>query len=205
MRDEQTGSFWQQVSGIAISGPLAGAQLDLVRSDELTSKLWLQESPDALVLAPVGKYASKYEKAGWEKTVAKLRTVVSVTPKTLAAREIVFGIKTPNASRAFPQSLVLAQAPLLDTVGGEPIVFFVGSDGMSVRAFSREINGDNLEFFKMPNGSITDRQTQSIWNFEGCATTGTLKGNCLRVLTALKDYWFDWQNYHPGSTIYQRR
>jgi hypothetical protein len=36
MRDEQTGTFWQQISGRAISGPLAGRSLQLIPSDELT-------------------------------------------------------------------------------------------------------------------------------------------------------------------------
>jgi hypothetical protein len=40
MRDEQTGTYWQQISGAAVSGPLAGRQLTLVPSDELTWALW---------------------------------------------------------------------------------------------------------------------------------------------------------------------
>jgi len=36
MRDEETGTYWQQISGAAISGPLKGRQLTLVHSDELT-------------------------------------------------------------------------------------------------------------------------------------------------------------------------
>ncbi len=36
MRDDQTGTFWQQISGRAISGPLAGLQLEPVYSDEVT-------------------------------------------------------------------------------------------------------------------------------------------------------------------------
>ena len=49
MRDEETGSFWQQISGKAISGPLAGRQLELSHSDELTFGLWKQENPRGTV------------------------------------------------------------------------------------------------------------------------------------------------------------
>ena len=205
MRDEQTGSFWQQVSGLAISGPLQGEHLELVSSDELTVKLWLRESPHAEVLAPVGKYAAKYEKADWEQSVGKLRTVVSVTPHSLPEREIIFGIADGNDARAYPQSMVLAQAPLIDEVGKDPIVFFVGNDKASVRVFSRRVNGKAAEFFKTPEGSTIDSDTQSSWNFQGCSESGTLKGTCLKQITALKDYWFDWQNYHPGTTIYRHK
>ena len=30
------------------------------------------------------------------------------------------------------------------------------------------------------------------------------KGKCLARVPALKDYWFDWRNYHPDTTIYKR-
>ena len=36
MRDDQTGSYWQQVSGIAIAGPLKGRALKLIPADEVT-------------------------------------------------------------------------------------------------------------------------------------------------------------------------
>jgi hypothetical protein len=40
MRDEETGTYWQQISGAAVSGPLRGSQLPLIHSDELTLGLW---------------------------------------------------------------------------------------------------------------------------------------------------------------------
>jgi len=36
MRDKETGTWWQQITGKAIYGPLKGASLDLVPYDELT-------------------------------------------------------------------------------------------------------------------------------------------------------------------------
>jgi hypothetical protein len=30
-----------------------------------------------------------------------------------------------------------------------------------------------------------------------------MKGQCLTRVDALKDYWFDWQNYHPHSGFYR--
>ena len=43
MRDDQTGSYWQQITGAAVSGPLAGRRLTLVSSDELSFGLWAAE------------------------------------------------------------------------------------------------------------------------------------------------------------------
>ena len=29
------------------------------------------------------------------------------------------------------------------------------------------------------------------------------QGKCLDRVPALKDYWFDWRNYHPDTSIYK--
>jgi hypothetical protein len=52
--------------------------------------------------------------------------------------------------------------------------------------------------------SLLDATTASEWNFQGCAISGPAQGKCLDRLPVLKDYWFDWRNYHPDTTIYKR-
>jgi len=60
MRDDQTGSYWQQITGEAVSGPLRGRRLTLVASDELSFGLWAAEvfaligSPQKLLLVELG-------------------------------------------------------------------------------------------------------------------------------------------------------
>ena len=51
---------------------------------------------------------------------------------------------------------------------------------------------------------LLDTATASEWNFQGCAISGPSRGKCLDRVPALKDYWFDWRNYHPDTTIYKR-
>ena len=43
MKDEETGSWWQQVTGEAIFGPLKGKHLKPVYMDELTFATWKRE------------------------------------------------------------------------------------------------------------------------------------------------------------------
>jgi hypothetical protein len=51
---------------------------------------------------------------------------------------------------------------------------------------------------------LVDTTSASEWNFQGCAISGPSLGKCLERVPALKDYWFDWRNYHPDTTIYKR-
>jgi len=52
--------------------------------------------------------------------------------------------------------------------------------------------------------ALIDSATVSEWNFAGCAISGPSMGKCLQALPLLKDYWFDWRNYHPRTSIYRR-
>jgi len=52
--------------------------------------------------------------------------------------------------------------------------------------------------------ALLDTTTASEWDFQGCAISGASQGKCLERVPALKDYWFDWRNYHPDTTIYKR-
>ena len=210
MRDEETGSYWQQVTGAAIAGPCKGEQLTLVPQDELSFGLWKKEQPNGTVLAPLPRYTAKYEKATWENDVAKLPTVIHGTKGTLADRETIFGVVSNGAAQAYPMSKLTAQSPvLLDVLGGRPIMLVLGPDGKSVRVFSRQIAGREPEFYghSVANTSdswtLVDDTTLSGWNFDGCAVSGEMKGQCLTRIDALKDYWFDWQHYHPHSGIYR--
>ena len=85
----------------------------------------------------------------------------------------------------------------------------LGPDGKSVRVFSRQIAGRVLEFYghTAANPSdpwtLVDDATVSNWTFDGCAISGEMNGQCLTRIYFLKDYWFDWQHYHPQSGIFQ--
>jgi Protein of unknown function (DUF3179) len=139
MRDEETGSYWQQVTGMAIAGPLKGKQLTLVPQDELTFGLWKTGDPNGTVLAPLSRYASKYEKATWEAEYAKLPTVIHGTKGTLADRETIIGVVRIGTAQAYPLSKLTVQSSvLLDSVGGEPIMVVLGPDGKSVRVFPQD-------------------------------------------------------------------
>ena len=74
MRDEETGSWWQQVTGEAIQGPLKGQRLLPVFHDELTFGLWKREKPEGRVLRPNEQtaQAGKYVPANWEERMVKV-------------------------------------------------------------------------------------------------------------------------------------
>jgi hypothetical protein len=268
MRDKETGTWWQQITGKAISGPLQGASLELVLSDELTFGEWKSEVSDAPVVAEVLKEVPKYAKeydSNWEPGVAKLPVVISFPGTELKSRDVVVGLEIDGPGRAYPWDALVKESPVVDRVHGTPLLVAVGPDGKSFRVFISRIDGKDAEFFlkgepggasdvkiessvksegdpkeetksqpKPATPSVTsgasspasasattpatpsvaapatpkpwlllDTTTASEWNFQGCAVSGPSQGKCLDRIPALKDYWFDWRNYHPDTTIYK--
>jgi Protein of unknown function (DUF3179) len=209
MRDQETGSWWQQITGKAIYGPLQGAALEPVLSDELTFGEWRSESPSGQVLAPVAKYTKEYD-SNWEPDVAKLPVVISFPGTELKSRDVVVGLTVNGAARAYPWETFAKQSPVLDRVNGTPLLLVLGPDGKSFRVFVSRIDDRDAEFFLQADAgsdgkqwALLDATTASQWNFQGCATSGSSQGKCLDRIPALKDYWFDWRNYHPDTTIYK--
>jgi hypothetical protein len=206
MRDQETGSFWQQVSGKCVSGPLRGQGLELARNEELSFGLWRQESPHGSVLAPDPKFVRMYATPDWESQIQKLPTVFAASKTELPLREIVLGIEIDGMARAYPFSSLQRETLAQDSLAGTPLFLAVGPDQESVRAFVRRIpeDGREMEFYKMdgPQWAMMDSTTASLWDFRGCAVSGTARGKCLEQLPLLKDYWFDWREYHPDTTIF---
>src|SRR5579884_2064465 len=101
MRDDQTGTYWQQISGRAISGPLMGSQLRLIHSDELTLGLWRAEQPHGTVLKDVAAYTSQYAPEDWDVKMKKTPTVLSYPGQGLAARDLMLGVHAGGSARAY--------------------------------------------------------------------------------------------------------
>lgn len=214
MRDDETGTWWQQVTGKALHGPLQGRQLKPVFHDELSFAIWKKERPDGRVLKPderIAALGNRYE-VDWEPQVARMRVVEGTdVDKRLPPRTLVVGIEIDGKSTAYPLPALQKQSPIIDTIGSVPIVVVLGEDGRSVRAFERTIDGSKLEIFRKTDGpentgqapfQLLDAETNSTWNFEGKAISGPLAGRQLKKVFVLEDYWFDWRLYHPNTSIY---
>ena len=258
MRDKETGTWWQQITGKAIYGPLKGAALTLVLSDELSYGEWKAEVSDGRVLAPVPKYVKEYD-SKWEPEVAKYPVPFKFPGTALQPRDVIVGLELEGPGRAYPWETLVKESPVVDRVNGTPLLIAVGPDGKSFRVFVSRIDGKDAEFFlkadaeplpaavsnaetpaagaaasgdgksgeAKPTDSksgdaktnaspaatppppakpwiMLDTATASEWNFQGCAISGPALGKCLDRVPALKDYWFDWRNYHPQTTLYKR-
>ena len=206
MQDEETGSWWQQVTGEAIQGPLKGSRLKAVFHDELTFSMWKHERPAGQVLRPDDSAPWKEFSEDWETKTARMPVVTRAAPDDpLQPRDLVIGLKVNGAAKAYPLAALQAQNPIVDTLGGVPIVIVLGDDRASVRAFERQVDGRALELFMKAGVApqLVDAETGSAWDFTGRSQAGPLAGRQLQKIPLLKDYWFDWKLYNPQTAVYR--
>lgn len=206
MQDEETGTWWQQVTGEAILGPLGGKHLQLVPFDEVSAGIWKREHPSSLVLLPDEDYRSRYLTADWEEKMEKLPTAAPRDPNDpLTPRALIVGIAVDHQAKAYPMTELVKQNPVVDRVGSRALLLVLGSDGKSVRCFDRSLDREPLDLFLKPGSNplvLVDAQTGSQWDFSGRAIGGPLAGRRLSPIQTIKDYWFDWKHYHPQTQIF---
>jgi hypothetical protein len=206
MQDDQTGSWWQQVTGEALHGPLKGRRLELVFHDEISFADWQRENPRGRVLKPDDSAPWRRFSENWEEGTARLPVVTPVgKDDPLKPRELVVGVRLAGRAKAYPLPALQKQSPVEDVVGGVPVILVVGEDGRSVRAFDRRLGGREIHLFTKPGATplrLVDAETGSEWTFAGEAVTGPLQGKKLGKVFVLKDYWFDWKAYNPRTEVY---
>ena len=106
MRDEQTGSWWQQVTGRAIAGPLKGKQLTLVPHDEVAFGTWKADHPSGRVLKPDADRRSarrlRITRLGAAHGEDARRHHTADSDRRSPPRTLVVGVTVHGRSKAYP-------------------------------------------------------------------------------------------------------
>ena len=203
LRDQETGSIWQQSSGESIFGHFRGQHLELVSSSELSFAAWRAENPNGQVLRPDPSTANLYDPPDWEQHVTRTHVVFDTSASGIDPHELMFALDVNNHPRVYPVRTLLSVGLIQEKLAGGGILLVVGSDNASIRAF----NPGALTFVRNPSSGdttlMTDNDSGSLWNFSGCAVAGKFTGHCLPILDGHKTFWFDWLNQHRDTTVYR--
>ncbi len=203
MYDRETNSFWSQLLGEAVEGPLTGTRLEYLPSVMTTWEAWRAMHPDTIALekgffGPRDPYAGYYlsEDAG----------VIGSTyfDDRLGTKEFVIGVEHLGDAVAYPFSVLNDQPAINHTVGGLPVlVVFERSSGTGV-VWERTLpDGQVLEFVSQRGTVLRDLQTGTLWNgLTGQAVEGSLAGQTLVPVKSTQSFWFGWVDFHPDTRLY---
>ena len=215
MYDHQTGSYWFQVAGEAVVGTLTGSRLGLLPSSTMPWKQWQELHPDTLLITGVeggrlenlfvgAAYGNGFD-SGYQDRINNEQFAFPVDEDKLDGRlsagEIVLTVEIGEAVTAFPLGII-GDGAVNAEVGGEPVVVFIESGGLSVAALSRVLDGQTFSFEYSNDGEITDRETGSAWDFAGRAVDGSLAGRRLDRVGSRRAFWFSVAISFPGIKIH---
>ncbi len=219
MWDSATETLWQQITGEAIVGDLAGAQLELLPSAIIGWDEFRTSFPDGRVLSRQTGFERRYginPYVGYSSSSRPFLFDGDIDDR-FPALERVVGVTVGDADKAFPFSVISGPRVVNDTVGGVPVVIFWGSDtadaldtldiaeGRAVGtgiAFDRRVGTDVLTFTANGDDTFTDAETGSTWSLLGRATDGPLAGEQLDTVVHRNDFWFAWAAFNMGDPVY---
>jgi len=220
MWDRQTESWWQQFTGNAIVGRLAGQKLTLLASSIIAWSDFKAANPKGKVLSRNTGYVRRYGDnpyVGYDRIDNPPFLFDGELDGRLLPKERVVAVTIGDADAAFPFSVLRKERIVNYRLNGqEMVVFFkpgtrsalgarsiadakdVGATGV----FDPNLDGTRLSFRVDGNNNFVDRETGSVWNILGESTEGRLAGKRLTPIVHANHFWFAWGAFKPDTKIY---
>ncbi len=222
MWDRQTESLWQQITGEAIVGELAGAELDFVPSPIVAWSDFRAQFPNGQVLSrDQGIYpAELYDRQPYAGYDSSTRPFLfrGEPDDRYPAMERVVAVRIDGTNKAYPFSEISDKRAVNDDVAGTPILVVFGADdtasvldsgdvttGRAVGvglAFERTVDGQVLTFESQGEDRFADQETGSEWDLFGNAVSGPLAGEQLTPVINTNELWFAWAAFNEGAAVY---
>jgi len=220
MWDRQTQSWWQQLTGKALVGNLAGGQLNQVPAQIISLQEFGDRWPKGLVLSQPTDEERPYGNnpyAGYD-TETDIPAFYEGSPDPrLPPVERVVDVCFNGRCRVYPWSLLAQKGMIQDEFQEQALVLFFRPDTRSaldqraiaqsrpigsVGVFRARLDGRTLHFEPF-RGTFRDRETRTVWDHTGRATAGPNKGRQLEPLLHHNFFAFAWFHFFPDSEVYQ--
>ena len=201
--DSATKSWWRQVNGEAVTGPLKGKQLLEISSEQMTLQAWLARHPDSFILQPDSLFSDEYKglenfDEGTSKSKLERRDSLSWKEKSW-----VVGVSLGLFAKAYDWNDLTASRVIHDDIGQNPLVLVLENDSTSFHVWSRVVANDTLQFsFNESLKKIVDTKTNSVWDWNGKCIDGAWKGTSLKTIQSYQEFWHSWRTFHPNTLRY---
>lgn len=144
MYDRQTESLWSQVRSEAVTGPMTGAELEVLPSVLTTWKKWRRSHPDTAVLSRETGHDRNYDHDPYESYYESREGFFSFLKPGPGKGEkaLVAGIVLDGEARAYPLALLRREKRLRDTLAGTDLELTL--DPKTDRLTVRTAGGDEV-------------------------------------------------------------
>ncbi len=185
--DSRTGSWWRQVNGECVAGPLKGTLLAEVPCSQLTRGEFARLHPEGLVMLPDTAFTKEYEglkdyDEGTMVSSLEGRDTASWQPKSW-----VVGVVHNGVARAYDWNDLERERTIRDQLGPDSIMIGLSNDQRSFTAIVMHHDTAATSQYE-PNGEIIARYEAHIWT---------------DTIPAHQEFWHSWRTFHPNTTRYE--
>ena len=206
MYDRATETLWDQISGTGVRGELTGQSLTRVPFQIMTWGQWKAFFPDSEVLSRFTGFQREYDFWPYAlyDTSGQVGFGVNAESTQLEAKTRIMGVAHEEFFVAYLEDEIVEAGAFNDTIGDIPALISADpATGVSVAAFSRLVDGQELTFYIDDNDALRDQETQSTWTPTGLAIDGELEDVQLEQLESTRLFWFAWVAFHPETELRQ--
>lgn len=190
--DKETGSWWQQATGEAITGELKGKKLEEIESIQLTAGAFFKAYPNGKIMAADPNFLSKYDSLGkFEKGKSESK-LTGTDPFSWNEKSWVVGVDLEKGAKAYDWNLLLEKESIRDRVGSQDILILLNKDTQSFVVF--EIPSDTQSHLWTGDTLYLD---SAAYSFTGKSLNPTLTD--LKRLKAYQEFWHSWRTFRPGT------
>jgi len=214
MYDRTTLTFWSQIEGRPIVGPLVGThnRLDQIPTGMTRWSAWKEAYPDSEVLSrPMTDWAmggsSATDSSGQAKPYPRdydRNPYVSYitdnndtfgtafNDRRLPAKADVVGIRIDDVhAKAYLKEAVKEKRLLNDSFANTPLLVLWDVSAEDIRIFSRVVDGDEIQFALDDSGELINAENGEAVDIAG-----------LEEIVGMTTFWFAWFNFHPETELY---
>lgn len=203
MYDRLTDSYWSQALGLAIAGELTGSELKRVPFDVISWRDWKDMHPDTLVMTTETGHLRAYAVDPYGDYYKDPRIIFPVDNKDdrMHPKELIIGFHENDVYKAFKQIDVESANVINDKVDDKSLLLVSLFTG-NARVFDRIVD-DKVLTFDYTDDTIVDLETESQWNYDGLAISGSMEGTQLVRVPFDPGFWFEWVAFHPNTEVYE--
>jgi hypothetical protein len=185
--DELSGSWWRQVNGEAVAGPLSGSSLPEVHAVQMSLSEWLRLHPDSKIMQ-ADPYSTKYyERLSQYESGGSRNALTRSDTGNWQPKSWVAGIVWKGKARAYNWKQLQAATLIHDTIAGTQIALVLWGKGQNLSAWQvsgpAELVGDSI---------------QCAGRRYDLAGRGT--GDKLKPIPVYQEFWHSWKEFHPGTS-----
>ncbi len=190
--DNTTKTWWRQVTGEAIAGPLKGQKLPEIPALQTSLATWIEMYPNTLVMQPDSNFQSIYDDMSDYESGLRKGDLTRRDSSSWKDKSWIAGIVIHDLSKAYDWNELVSKGIILDRLDTFPVAILVTNDQRSLFAFIRKSETQKLSF---RNDTLTD----GVIDFTLLGKALDTTGHDLIPVPVYQEYWHSWRTFHPGT------